>query len=432
MKTPWLKINPPEDRSPFWWFRWVPAIVVSTLILYFLYVVGSVALVPVLASFALAYLLNPIFYQAEKRGMSRMVSAVVAILLVTVVITAFLAYVIPDLWAETSKAGARISENFTPENAARQRVFLKRYSPALEKVAGDKIEKFLSEPIAFYNENISASTTVDETGNVKSTSGGSSAILTVLSSGFDLFLVPFFVFYILIDFQKWRDSLEDLIPPRFREPFSRLFDESGRILESYVRGQILIGSIMAVCYAVGFYFLGVPAWAGIAMIAGLLNAVPYVGTISGIILACGFSFADGATFGHLAAILGVFAAVQSLEGYYLTPRIMGDRLNLHPMAVFLGLLVGGKLFGLLGVVMAIPAIAIAKVFFKFLRELYQASYFYHVGDLHPDEAPSEKIEERIADAADTVLAEQEQKGKEDEKEKAQPTGELPPIIERPA
>ena len=75
--------------------------------------------------------------------------------------------------------------------------------------------------------------------------------------------------------------------------------------------------------------------------------------------------------------------MQSLEGYYLTPRIMGDRLNLHPMAVFLGLLVGGKLFGLLGVIMAIPAIAIAKVFFKFLRELYQASYFYHSGDLNP-------------------------------------------------
>ena len=356
-------------------------------------------------------------------------AAVAAILLVALVISTFLAYVIPDLWSETSKAGAKISENFTPENAARQRVFLKRYSPALEKVAGDKIEKFLSEPIAFYNENISSSTTVDEAGNVKATGGGSSAILTVLSSGFDLFLVPFFVFYLLIDFQRWRESLENLIPPRFRDPFSALFDESGRILESYVRGQILIGSIMAVCYAVGFYFLGVPAWAGIALIAGLLNAVPYVGTICGIILACGFSFAGGSSFGHIAAILGVFAAVQSFEGYFLTPRIMGDRLNLHPMAVFLGLLVGGKLFGLLGIVMAIPAIAIAKVFFKFLRELYQASYFYHIGDLHPADAPPEKIEDRIADAAETVLAEQVQRDVDEIEET--PADQIPAIIPKP-
>ncbi len=430
MKTSWLKSKPLEERSPFWWLRWVPTIVVSALIIYFLYVVGSVAIVPVLASFALAYLLNPIVYQAEKRGLSRMVSAVVAILLVSLVITAFMAYVVPDLWAESAKAGEKIADNFTPENAARQREFLRRYSPALEKVAGEKIEKFLSEPLTFYNENVSEPTTavVDAKGNIKPAGGGGgggAAILAVLSSSFDLLLVPFFVFYILIDFQKWRDALEDLIPPRFRKPFSSLFDESGRILESYVRGQILIGSIMAVCYAVGFYFLGVPAWAGIAMIAGLLNAIPYVGTILGIVLALGFSFADGGSFGHIAAILGVFVAVQSLEGYYLTPKILGGRLNLHPMAVFLGLLIGGKLFGLLGVILAIPSIAIGKVFFKFLRELYQDSYFYHKGDHHPMDAPSENIEERIAEAADTVLAEQEA---EDEKDEDGEIREIPAIV----
>ncbi|MEO6589583.1 MAG: AI-2E family transporter [Pyrinomonadaceae bacterium] len=434
-KDPSFEIKTPEERSPFWWFRWVPMLIVSGLILYFLYVVGRVALVPILASFALAYLLNPIVYQTEKRGLSRTVSAVVAILLVTLMIAGFMAYVIPDLWAETTKAGEKISENFTPENAQRQRNFLKRYSPALEKVAGDKIEKLLSEPIAFYNENVSTATTVDESGNVKATGGGGSWILEILSSSFDLLLVPFFVFYLLIDFQRWRDSLESLIPPRFRNPFRSLFDESGRILESYVRGQILIGSIMAVCYAVGFYLLGVPAWAGIALLAGLLNAVPYVGTISGIILACGFSFADGSSLGHIAAILGVFVAVQSFEGYFLTPRIMGDRLNLHPMAVFLGLLVGGKLFGLLGIVLAIPIIAIAKVFFKFIRELYQASYFYHAGDVSPLDAPSEKIEERIAEAAETVLSEQQQKDVENNSlvdEKTALSDEMPTIIEDPA
>ena len=167
-------------------------------------------------------------------------------------------------------------------------------------MAGDKIEKFLSDPVEFYNENMTtaATATVDEEGKITTTSnGGGSAILSTLVSSLDLLLVPFFVFYILIDFQKWRDSFEDLIPPRFREPFSRLFDESGRILESYVRGQLLIGAIMAVCYAVGFWFLGVPAWAGIALIAGLLNAVPYVGTILGILLAGGFTVAGGGGFG---------------------------------------------------------------------------------------------------------------------------------------
>jgi predicted PurR-regulated permease PerM len=438
MKNPFSKTNPREESSPFWWLRWVPTVVISAVVLYFLYIAGSVAVVPVLASFALAYLLNPIVYQGEKRGLSRTVSSISAILLVGAFITAFMAYVVPDLWAESTKAGSKIAQNFTPENAARQRGVLKRYSPALERVAGDKIEKFLSDPAAFYNENMAeASTaTVDENGNLttKAGVGGGSIILSMLVSSLDLLLIPFFVFYILVDFQNWRDSLEDLIPPRYRDPFSRLFDESGRILESYVRGQLLIGFIMAILYAVGFWFLGVPAWAGIALIAGLLNAIPYVGTILGIVLAGGFTIAGGGGVWDVAAVLGVFVAVQTLEGYVLTPRILGGRLNLHPMAVFLGLLIGGKLFGLLGVILAIPAIAIGKVFFKFLRELYQASEFYHDGDLHPSEAPSENLEERIADAADTVLAEQASKGEKDKDAKeadAPPVNKTPKLAEKP-
>ena len=410
MNTAWLNSKPPEERTPFWWLRWVPTVVISVVMIYFLYVAGSVAIVPVLASIALAYLLNPIVYHGEKRGLSRPVSAIGTILLVSVVITAFLAYVVPELWAETSKAGSNIAQNFTPENAARQRSILKRYSPALERVAGDRIEKFLSDPVSVVDNAASTKTTAADGTEV--TTGGQSIILTTLTSSLDMLLVPFFVFYILIDFPKWRDSLEDLIPPRFRDPFSRLFDESGRILESYVRGQLLIGLIMAVCYGIGFWLLGVPAWAGIALIAGLLNAVPYVGTLLGIVLAGGFTIANGGSGWNIAAVLGVFVAVQTLEGYVLTPKIIGGRLNLHPMAVFLGLLIGGKLFGLLGIILAIPSIAIGKVFFKFLRELYQASHFYHAGDLHPMDAPSETIEERIADAAETVLAEQESKDEE--------------------
>jgi Predicted permease len=415
----WFTLKPPEEISPFWWLRWVPTVVVSVIVVYLLFVVGRVAIVPVLASFALAYLLNPLVQQGEKRGLSRPVSAVAAILLVSLAIGAFLAYVLPDLWAESSKAGQKIAENFTPENAARQRAWLKRYSPALERVAGNRIEKFLSDPIGFYDEDVAAKETrFDETGNVVTvSSGGGSVLIATVISSLDLLLVPFFVFYILVDFHRWRDSLEGLIPPRFREPFSRLFDESGRILESYVRGQILIGLIMAACYAVGFWALGVPAWAGIALIAGLLNAIPYVGTILGVLLAGAFTLAEGGGFWKLSAVLGIFVAVQTLEGYYLTPRILGGRLNLHPMAVFLGLMIGGKLFGFFGFILAIPAIAIGKVFLKFLRELYQASYFYHAGDVHPQEAPSERIEERIAEAAETVLSEQEQKEVEEETER---------------
>lgn len=426
----WFRLKPPEESLPFWWLRWIPTVVVAVVVVYFLYVVGRVVIVPVLASFALAYLLNPLVYRGERLGLSRMVASAAAIVLVSVVIGAFMAYVVPDLWAESSKAGKAISESFTPENAARQRDFLRRFSPALDRVAGDKIEMFLADPGKFYDENLSTTETIDDDGKTVVKSTGS-VIFSWFVSSLDLLLVPFFVFYILIDFQQWRDSLEQLFPPRFREPFSRLFDESGRILESYVRGQLLIGIIMAVFYAVGFWALGVPAWAGIALIAGLLNAIPYVGTILGFVLASAFTLADGGSWWRIGGVTGVFVIVQTIEGYVLTPKILGGRLNLHPMAVFLGLLIGGKLFGILGIVLAIPGIAIGKVFLKFVRELYQDTYFYHAGDIHASQAPSEKIEDRLADAADTVLADQISEDDEDEEEAADSppaTGETLSII----
>lgn len=384
----------PETRSPFWWLRWVPAVVLIVVLLDLIYILGSVALVPVLASFAVAYLLNPLVFVGEKQGLSRPVSTLLAMILVGFSIAAFLTLVIPDLWGQTVESTQKVLSNFTPQSAARHRAMLRRYSPALDRAVGNQMEQFLSNPSATLGASSSW------------LAGGLSGFLSTAAASLDLLLVPFFVYYILVDFGRWRDSLEEMIPPRFQNTFSRLFDEVGRILESYVRGQLLIAMIMAVLYAVGFAALSVPAWAGIAALSGLLNAIPYVGTALGLVLATGFSLAAGAGILKIVGVVGVFVAVQSIEGYYLTPKILGERLSLHPMAVFLGLLIGGKLFGLLGVILAVPTIAVAKVFVKFILELYKGSHFYHAGDIAPHEAPSEVLEERLAEAADSVLAEQ--------------------------
>jgi predicted PurR-regulated permease PerM len=159
--------------------------------------------------------------------------------------------------------------------------------------------------------------------------------------------------------------------------------------------------------------LSVPAWAGIAALSGFLNVIPYVGTLAGMVLATGLTFAESGELWRIAGVLGVFAAVQTLEGYYLTPKILGDRLRLHPMAVFLGLLIGGKLFGFLGVLLAVPTIAVVLVFLKFLREIYKTSDFYRAGEIGPEPPPA-AVEEVIAKAADTVLADQVEKQTGDE------------------
>ena len=396
-----IRAKTPLERPPFWWLRWVPATLLCAVVLCLAYIVGRVAIVPVLASLGLAYVLNPLVEIFERRGFSRMVSALLALAVVIVCIVLFLWLVLPDLWNESVAASDEIWKAFTEQNAQALRAKIQNISPMLDRVVGYRLYRFVRSP----NSLIEASQSW--------VAGSLTDFLTTASSVLDLFLVPFFVFYLLVDFKGWRDSSEDLIPPRFREPFSRLFDEVGRILQSYVLGQLMIAIIMGGLYAIGFAALRVPAWAGIAVLSGFLNVIPYVGTASGLVLASGFTFAHTGQLWRVFGVVGVFIIVQCIEGYYLTPRILGGRLQLHPMAVFLGLLIGGKLFGFLGVLLAVPVIAVAQVFLKFLREIYKTSDFYRMGDIGPEPPPA-PVEEVIAKAADTVLSEQVEKQKGDE------------------
>jgi predicted PurR-regulated permease PerM len=397
-----LTTTPDEvERPPFWWIRWVPTTIFFAVLLYLGYVIGRVAVVPVLASAALAYVLNPLVEIFQRRGFSRLWAALLALLLVTLAIAGFLWFVVPDLWDESVKASESILRAFTEQNAKNARAYIRDMSPLVDRIIGYRVYQFLRSPNSLIETSQSWA------------AGSLTDFLVTASSLLDLLLIPFFVFYILVDFSHWRERSEDLIPPRFREPFSRLFDEVGRILQSYVLGQLMIAIIMGCLYAVGFAALQVPAWAGIAALSGFLNVIPYVGTAFGIVLASGFTFAHTGEMWRVLGVLGVFTAVQCVEGYYLTPRILGGRLSLHPMAVFLGLLIGGKLFGFLGVLLAVPSIAVAQVFIKFFREIYKTSEFYRSGEIGPEPAPT-PVEDVIAKAADTVLAEQVDKQKGDE------------------
>ncbi len=398
---PAAKATEPEERSPFWWLRWVPSFLFASVAIYLVYLLGRVALIPIMASFAIAYVLSPIAEWFGKRGFSRAFSSFLALALVTLAAAAFLWFVVPDLWNESAEAGTKIMAAFGEQNARAAKTKIAEFSPMLDRMIGGKVYKFLRNPNGL--DELSSSWLA----------GNMTDWLVTAANLFDLLLVPFFAFYILVDFPNWRTGFEDFIPPKYRDPFSRLFDEVGRILQSYVLGQLMIAFVMGCLYAVGFAFLGVPAWAGIAALAGFLNVIPYFGTGLGILLATGFTFAHGGEAWRIFGVLGVFVVVQCIEGYYLTPKILGGRLSLHAMAVFLGLLIGGKVFGFLGVLLAVPVIAIAQVFLKFAREIYKASDFYQSGVIGPDPAPA-PVEEVLAQAAETVLAEQVDKQTGDE------------------
>lgn len=123
-----------ESRSPIWWLRYVPVVLIGILLIDLVYLAGQVAIVPVLASFALAYVLSPVVTWLEKRGLSRSLAALLALLLVSLGLVMFLWFVIPDLWEQSVLAGEKIAGFFTKENADRQRAQLRRFSPMLDRM----------------------------------------------------------------------------------------------------------------------------------------------------------------------------------------------------------------------------------------------------------------------------------------------------------
>lgn len=207
-------------------------------------------------------------------------------------------------------------------------------------------------------------------------SKGLLGLVSVGSASLGLIIVPFFVYYLLLDLDRLKQLLENQIPLRHRGVGIRLFEEVGDVLRSYVRGRFLIACVIATIYSTGLLILRVPLWAGIGLIAGVIGIIPYLGVTSGLILALGFATLDGAGIGRLVGVLIVFVIAQLAEDYVLTPRIIGGKLALHPMLVFIALIVAGDLYGLLGLVLAIPALAVLKVFVRFFDELYLRSDLY--------------------------------------------------------
>lgn len=190
-----------------------------------------------------------------------------------------------------------------------------------------------------------------------------------------LAVVPVYLFFFLLSRADATAGLRDLLPfirDDVRDDVVFLVQEFVNIVVAFFRGQLLIGLIMGVCYAVGFSVGGLSFGFAIGIAMGLLNIIPYLGTILGLSVALPLAFfqADGGTT-QVLIVLAVFAAVQALEGWFLTPRIMGSRTGLHPVAIIFSVLFwGAALDGILGMVLAIPLSAFFVTAWRLVKYKY--------------------------------------------------------------
>jgi predicted PurR-regulated permease PerM len=363
-------IHNPEktDRlTPIEWMRWIPATLLAIAFLLFVFVSGRIVLVPMLISVALAYLLAPVVRWFERRGWSRSSSTLLGITTASLMVVLALIFVIPSIWKQLNQSYGQV-QTLVQDNARQTQLLerIKQINPQLSDLVKEQIQK--------YGGNIDIGKILGWVGKWLQT--GLFKLVDLTASILDLLLIPFFIYYLLADYRSMRDHVDRLIPPRFRTISTNLMAQINEVLSSYVRNQLMIALAMGAMYSTGFMILRVPLGFTLGMLSGLLNFVPYLGTLIGFGLSLLFVALDGAGIGRIAGVLIVFAIVQSVEGYYLTPKLLGSRLNLHPMWVLVGLVIGGNLFGLLGIILAVPVIAVAKVVLGVLEDIYQESNFY--------------------------------------------------------
>jgi predicted PurR-regulated permease PerM len=200
--------------------------------------------------------------------------------------------------------------------------------------------------------------------------------LTMLLWVTNLVLVPILGFFFLRDWDRFVERVAALVPRNHLDTVTRLAKESDTVLGGFIRGQFLVMAALAVLYGVGLWIVGIKVGILIGLIAGILSFVPYLGPTSVVIMGGIAALVQGLGWQGLIGVGVVWAVAQVIESYVLTPKLVGDRIGLHPMAVIFAVMAGGVLFGFLGMLLALPVAAVSNVLLRFAVERYRASHVY--------------------------------------------------------
>jgi len=202
-------------------------------------------------------------------------------------------------------------------------------------------------------------------------------------SGFAVFamianivLIPVLTFFFLRDWDVFVERAASLVPRDHLGTVSRLAKESSDMLGGFLRGQFTVMLVLGAMYGFGLWAIGIDLGLLIGIVAGLLTFVPYLGPASGVIFGVIAALVQHGDWKHVAGVLAVFGIGQVIESYWLTPKLVGDRIGLHPVAVIFAVLAGGQLFGFLGMLLALPVAAVANVLLRYAHARYTQSRLY--------------------------------------------------------
>ena len=324
-------------------------------------------LTPIFLAFAIAYVLDPVVDRFEALRVPRGVGIAIVMLSVLTLLTLVVVLVVPRLVADVVGV-LRDLPAHAQTLLERAQAWLGRMGIQTPATSGEWVQRFRE-----HADKIAGTVAAPVGTALKWVVGGTA---TAIGAAVGALIVPVLAIYLLYDFDRITAGIRDLIPLRYRESVTSYAREIDAVLGQFVRGQLVVMVILAVLYGGAYAALGIRLAVPIGIAAGILNFVPYLGSAfalaSGIIM----SLIGGGGWGQLIGVLIAYAVIQSLEGFVITPRVVGKTVGLRDVWVLLALFVGGELFGFLGVLLALPGAAVAKIFVMRAIKRYRGSELF--------------------------------------------------------
>ena len=340
-------------------------IVVGVLLAVIFFYFSRRVLTPFFIAFALAYLLDPVTDRLESLKISRTFSVLVLMAGVFSLVTGIGLLIFPLL---------KLQAEHLVSNLPNYIAIMQEWMYPLLGVVGEpeKIQGILNRELLKVGElplKVISSITSILWGSV----AGLFSFILLLAN---LVIIPVVMFYLLRDYDLINKKMLSFVPARSKEQVLSLIKEIDGVLAGFVRGQLMVGLIMAGLYSIGLFFCGTPMSLFIGLLAGLASLVPYLGLVFGFVPAAILTFMQTQDWVLVFGVAGVFAVVQGLEGMIITPRIVGEKIGLHPVAIILAVLLGAEFFGLVGVIVSVPVAAALNVLFTHGLNEYKSSSFY--------------------------------------------------------
>ncbi len=321
-------------------------------------------LLPFVAGMAIAYFLDPATDRLQALHLPRSLAALVVLFLFGLLMIAVLLLLVPMLQAQIVELVRRLPDYL----AVLQQRVLELAEMAETKLPPDDVERLraaLTEHAGIIFGWVA--------GVLRSVIGSGLALFNLLAL---LFVTPVIAFYILRDWDRLVAYVDRLLPRAHADIIREQAALVDQTLAGYVRGQATVCIVLGLFYAFGLTLAGLDFGFTVGLIAGLVSFIPYVGSIFGLVTSVGLALIQFDEIARVLVVAAIFVAGQAIEGNFLTPKLVGDRVNLHPVWVIFALFAGGALAGFVGMLLALPVAAVLGVLVRFAVGRYLASPLY--------------------------------------------------------